>query len=514
MRRALIIALLLSLTPAAVRAAETAYLYETNPTGVRIVALDAVGTVYGDTLPVTGLGAGDAIAALDVRPSDGALYALTVNTATNPDHAELYRLEVGEASVSAVSVGVPAFTPSGSFGIAFNPATDRLRVVSSNGLNLRLNPDTGAVAGTDTETAFAPGDPNAGTPPAISGIAYAGRSLLAIATADELLARIGGPDGDEPSPNTGLTYTLGATGVGSGVGQDSLEVSATDGAAYWLRSGFFRAEVWRLDPATGVAQSGIPFDLAATAMALAPAATVSLGSAVASFAESAGSALLLVNRSTPRTGAVSVPYTVEPGTADVAAASGTLTFAEGETQKELVVPVPADTAVEGRETFTVRLGDPAGNRSAGAVLGTATTTVNVEDDDAPVVPGTGAPPVSPGAAADRSWPTVRLTGVPRRTLTRAQLLRGFTIRALPSEIVSLEVSLRANPRRGVFASAYELALFTRRYGRSPFTRTVRVRPSRRLVGRITRRTKLRLVVEATDAAGNRRTMTRTVYVRR
>src|SRR5687767_6577058 len=134
MRRALLTALLLSVTPASARAAETAYVYETNSASLRMVALDAVGTVYGDSLPVTGLGSGDAIAAPDVRPSGGKLYALTVNTATSPDHAELYRLEVGDASVSAESVGVPAFAPSGSLGIAFNPATDRLRVVSSTGL--------------------------------------------------------------------------------------------------------------------------------------------------------------------------------------------------------------------------------------------------------------------------------------------------------------------------------------------------------------------------------------------
>ena len=35
------------------------------------------------------------------------------------------------------------------FGVDFNPQVDRLRVVSNSGQNLRLHPDTGAVAAVD-----------------------------------------------------------------------------------------------------------------------------------------------------------------------------------------------------------------------------------------------------------------------------------------------------------------------------------------------------------------------------
>ena len=48
--------------------------------------------------------------------------------------------------------GAPAFTPALSgtaFGFDFNPTVDRIRVVSDTGQNLRLNPDTGAVAAVD-----------------------------------------------------------------------------------------------------------------------------------------------------------------------------------------------------------------------------------------------------------------------------------------------------------------------------------------------------------------------------
>ena len=60
----------------------------------------------------------------------------------------------------AVAVGGP-FTPAlsgAAFGFDFNPTVDRIRVVSDTGQNLRLNPDTGAVAAVDT--ALNPGAPN------------------------------------------------------------------------------------------------------------------------------------------------------------------------------------------------------------------------------------------------------------------------------------------------------------------------------------------------------------------
>ena len=67
---------------------------------------------------------------------------------------------------AATAVGGP-FTPALSgtvFGFDFNPTVDRIRVVSDTGQNLRLNPDTGAVATAD-------GAINPGTP-RIVGSAY------------------------------------------------------------------------------------------------------------------------------------------------------------------------------------------------------------------------------------------------------------------------------------------------------------------------------------------------------
>ncbi|MCC6179481.1 MAG: hypothetical protein IT305_29580 [Chloroflexi bacterium] len=84
---------------------------------------------------------------------------------------------------------------------------------------------------------------------------------------------------------------------------------------------------------------------------------------------------------------VTVQYATADGTAiagqDYQVASGTLTFQPGETSLLLVVLVIGDTVVEGNETLTLTLSNP----SIGAVLGTATATGTIVDDE-------GAPTLS------------------------------------------------------------------------------------------------------------------------
>ncbi len=100
---------------------------------------------------ITGLQAGETILGIDFRPANGQLYALG---STSRLYAINFRSGV------ATQVGTAgAFTLSGTaFGFDFNPTVDRIRVVSNTGQNLRLNPDTGALAATDPP--LNPGTPN------------------------------------------------------------------------------------------------------------------------------------------------------------------------------------------------------------------------------------------------------------------------------------------------------------------------------------------------------------------
>jgi aryl-phospho-beta-D-glucosidase BglC (GH1 family) len=91
-----------------------------------------------------------------------------------------------------------------------------------------------------------------------------------------------------------------------------------------------------------------------------------------------------VSLSAAATGPVTVAYVTNNGTAttgsDYTAASGTLTFAAGETSKVVHVQVSSDTAVEGNETLTLTLASPSGATIAdGTAIGTITN-----DDSAPL----------------------------------------------------------------------------------------------------------------------------------
>ena len=79
-------------------------------------------------------------------------------------------------------------------------------------------------------------------------------------------------------------------------------------------------------------------------------------------------------------GTVTVDYATSDGTAtagsDYTAASGTLTFAAGETEKTVSVPVLDDAHDEGSETLTLTLSNPSGAYIEG---GSATGTINNSD---------------------------------------------------------------------------------------------------------------------------------------
>jgi hypothetical protein len=98
--------------------------------------------------------------------------------------------------------------------------------------------------------------------------------------------------------------------------------------------------------------------------------------------ENGGSAEVVVTRTGDSAGAASVDYATANGTAtdrsDYTTAIGTLGFAPGETEKRFNLLVTDDAFVEGAETFTVTLSNPAGV-GLGA---TSTQTVTINDNDA------------------------------------------------------------------------------------------------------------------------------------
>ncbi|RZL68447.1 MAG: DUF4394 domain-containing protein [Variovorax sp.] len=112
------------------------------------------------TTPITGLGGGESVVGMDFRPKDGLLYALT-------SAAKLYTIDpqTGASTLRAALVADPGDSTlpyiglTGTrFSVDFNPAADRLRVISDTGLNLRIVVETTATVtagNTTTDTVLA-----------------------------------------------------------------------------------------------------------------------------------------------------------------------------------------------------------------------------------------------------------------------------------------------------------------------------------------------------------------------
>ncbi|MBL7747416.1 MAG: DUF4394 domain-containing protein, partial [Chitinophagaceae bacterium] len=151
---------------------------------------------------ISGLPAGEKIIAIDFRPATGQLYGLGSSS-------RLYI--INHETGAATAVGSAPFTPaiSGTLvGFDFNPTVDRIRLVTSAGQNLRLHPETGAVAATDMPL-------NPGSP-AVVAVAYtnsvAGASATTLFDIDINTGKLFKQD----PPNNGALVEVGSLGVSSG----------------------------------------------------------------------------------------------------------------------------------------------------------------------------------------------------------------------------------------------------------------------------------------------------------
>ena len=163
---------------------------------------------------ISGLNAGESVLGIDFRPSNARLYALTstgrlltVDPTTGAATAGA-TLSADATDMTARYAGLNGT----SFVVDFNPAADRLRVISNLGQSLRINVDTGA---TTTD-----GDINRATPAVVVAGAYT--NSFAGTTATDLFDI----DGNErvlakqTPPNNGTLVNVGplnlaVTGAGS-----------------------------------------------------------------------------------------------------------------------------------------------------------------------------------------------------------------------------------------------------------------------------------------------------------
>lgn len=147
---------------------------------------------------VTGLNPSEILAGLALRPLTGQFYGLGVNAGA--DTATLYLADPISGVCTAISpAGAITFTQDGDtldlppvssgYGFDFNPTVDRIRVVTTSGLNFRIHPVTGApVDGDSIATGVQPdGALNGGSTTAAAAAytnPYAGAALTSVYALD------------------------------------------------------------------------------------------------------------------------------------------------------------------------------------------------------------------------------------------------------------------------------------------------------------------------------------------
>src|ERR1051325_1789927 len=216
-------------------------------------AASIIGLVDGKTLvwvdPATKKVTGKAdikgaanVVGIDVRPADGVLYAVSqdggIYTVDAKTGAATMKSKLSETLKAGVTVTVD-----------FNPVADRLRVITSEGVNLRVNVDDGK-ATVDGALKFKDGDANAGKTPMVVAGAYtnsanpkpAATALYDIDASGHLLS--------QAPPNDGVLNTIGMLGVKiDGPVAFNIVAKGEDNAA-WLVTG---GTLYSVDLKTGKA---------------------------------------------------------------------------------------------------------------------------------------------------------------------------------------------------------------------------------------------------------------------
>lgn len=223
---------------------------------------------------ITGLQAGENILGIDFRPANGQLYALGSTS-------RLYT--INPRTGVATQVGAAgAFTLMGTdFGFDFNPTVDRIRVVSNTGQNLRLNPDTGALASADSNL-------NPGTP-SVTATAYTNNFAGSTTTtqfdidtnSDRLLI--------QRPPNEGTLVDVGSLGVDA-TGVNGFDIASRGiGSVFGTEMAFAALTV---NGASGIYSINLTTGAATLVTnGLLPAGTSLRGIAISSFASAASRTL-------------------------------------------------------------------------------------------------------------------------------------------------------------------------------------------------------------------------------
>jgi hypothetical protein len=226
-------ALALSL-PATAQAAQVAALWGDNTVSI----IDTQKKKVTKTWKISGVSG--RVVGIDVRPADGVLYGVVAD-------GTVVTIDLGSGKATMKSK-LETMLPAGTMAtIDFNPAADRLRLIGSEGTNLRANVDDGKVT-KDGALKYADGDPNKGKMPKVVAAAYSNSfkgtketALYDIDAANWTFAR-------QAPPNDGVLNTLGKFSANGGSLAFDIWSDGRGGNEGWLLAG---SMLHRVDIATG-----------------------------------------------------------------------------------------------------------------------------------------------------------------------------------------------------------------------------------------------------------------------
>lgn len=204
-----------------------------------LTMIDTTTQKAGKSMKVTGING--KIAGIDVRPADGMLYALSSD-------GTIYTIDsAGKATMKTKMDTV--LSASAMATVDFNPAADRLRVIGSDGANLRVNVDDGKTT-VDGKLKFAETDMHKGETPMIVAGAYSNSVKGTKETAlYDIDGKIGGLLKQAP-PNDGVLGAIGKLGVAAKSVAFDIETAADGTNTGWLLAD---GALHKVDLATGKA---------------------------------------------------------------------------------------------------------------------------------------------------------------------------------------------------------------------------------------------------------------------
>ncbi|MBJ6124792.1 DUF4394 domain-containing protein [Microvirga splendida] len=204
--------------------------------GDTIAIVDVAGKKVERSMKVSGVSG--ALVGIDVRPADGMLYGVaTDETVVTIDPAS------GKATMKSKLDTMLA--PGTMATVDFNPVADRLRIIGSDGMNLRANVDDGKVT-KDGQLKFADADMHKGKMPKVVAGAYT-NSMKGAKETTLYDIEAGGVLVKQAPPNDGVLNSVGMLGMDAGT--VAFDIVSSDAANEgWLMNG---KTLYKVDLATG-----------------------------------------------------------------------------------------------------------------------------------------------------------------------------------------------------------------------------------------------------------------------